>query len=127
MRVLYTGLAQLFPDSECKSNRYVGKNMYKSPEIVSRKKKFDAKANDIWGLGVVLFSMIFGVVAWHSADVSDPIFACIINGKLKKVLTDWRLLHLANSDLIQLFNGIFKREEDRIGVEEIKQNKWFRG
>ena len=123
---MYTGLAQLFPNSKCNSNRYVGKERYKSPEIISRKKKFDAKANDVWALGVALFLMIFGVVAWDSADISDNTFACIIDGNLRKALTDWRLLHLANSDLIELLTGIFRMEKDRIGLEEIKKNKWVR-
>ena len=72
--------------SDCKSDKYVGKTIYKSPEVIARKKKFDAKANDIWCLGVALFLMIFGVVGWKIADCSDQIFTCVIDGKLKKVL-----------------------------------------
>ena len=70
--------------------------------------------------------MIFGVVPWGSADDSDEVFTYIIKGKLKGVLKEWKLLHLANTDLLKLFNGIFKMEKNRIGLKGIKKNKWLK-
>ena len=46
------GVSQLFTSSKCKSSKYCGKKNYKSPEIVNRKKHFDAKKNDVWCLGM---------------------------------------------------------------------------
>ena len=59
---IYSGLAKYFQQNEdCLSNKYCGKRNYKSPEIVSKKKKFDAKMNDIWCLGVTLFMISTGI------------------------------------------------------------------
>ena len=33
-----------------------------SPEIIKRKKQFDAKKNDVWCLGICLFMMIMAAV-----------------------------------------------------------------
>ena len=53
-----TGLAEGFKTNECKSDKYSGKRNYVSPEILNKKRQFDAKKNDIWGLGVVLYMML---------------------------------------------------------------------
>ena len=70
--------------------------------------------------------MIFGVVPWKIAGFSDQIFTYIIKGKLKGVLKEWKLLYLADKDLMELFKGIFKLEEYRICLKDIKKNKWLR-
>ena len=51
------GLAEVFAkDSTFQSTKYCGKTVYQSPEITanmkSKRKSFNAKANDIWCLGI---------------------------------------------------------------------------
>ena len=54
------GLAQIFTSDKCLSNKYCGKEPYKSPEIINKQKTFDAKANDVWCLTICLFIMCVG-------------------------------------------------------------------
>eukprot|EP01084_Bolivina_argentea_P027753 51554_1 len=42
------GLAQLFTRKKSKSAKFVGKEIYKSPEVYVEKKKFEPQSNDIW-------------------------------------------------------------------------------
>ena len=68
--------------------------------------------------------MVFGVCPWKIADKSDQLYVRIMNGELIEILTSWKRLHYATTDLIKLFNDIFQIEEKRIGLEEIKKSKW---
>jgi serine/threonine protein kinase len=120
------GLAQLFTKNECFSSKYCGKILYKSPEVISKKKRFDAKANDIWCVGIALFSMVTGVVLWRIADRSDNIFNHVINGNINRVIQRWNLFKYVDDDLINLFHAIFKYEQDRITLTQIKQHEWLK-
>eukprot|EP00484_Ammonia_sp_Unknown_P012172 CAMPEP_0197077676 /NCGR_PEP_ID=MMETSP1384-20130603/212737_1 /TAXON_ID=29189 /ORGANISM="Ammonia sp." /LENGTH=379 /DNA_ID=CAMNT_0042516541 /DNA_START=79 /DNA_END=1218 /DNA_ORIENTATION=+ len=149
------GLAELFADDECLCAKWCGKVNYKSPEVVEKKQTFHAKQNDIWCLGVTLFMMMTGCPPWSVASASDDRYVNMTNGFLKYMLESWgvlpfvddALLNLFESNmtngflkymleswgllpfvddaLLNLFESIFKREADRIGLDEIKSHSWF--
>ncbi len=108
------------------SNKYCGKPAYRSPEIVGRKKLFDAKSNDVWGLGVCLFMMILGTSPWDQAADSDPRFAAIKKGQILQLLRLWDRERYVDKDLLDLFSLIFRSEEKRITLEGIKRHQWFK-
>ena len=54
------GLSEKFQANNFDCTKYVGKSRYKSPELWTKKLTFDARANDIWSLGIALFMMILG-------------------------------------------------------------------
>merc|ERR1712154_480879 len=58
------GVSQLFTSSQCLSSKFCGKRNYKSPEIIMKKRKFDAKKNDVWCIGICLFMMTTGLAPW---------------------------------------------------------------
>ena len=71
--------------------------------------------------------MIFGIEPWYHAQKGDTAFDLIINGKLNQLLKYWNKQDLANdNDLMQLFNDIFRFENDRITIEQIKKSKWLK-
>merc|ERR1712154_73674 len=106
-------------NSDCISSKYVGKKSYYSPEIVSRKKGFNAKSNDIWCCGVALFMMVFGTTPFGSAHCSDIRFQLIMSGDIMVILKQWKRAHYATSDILDLLSLIFQYEEERISVHEI--------
>eukprot|EP01084_Bolivina_argentea_P289233 496623_1 len=120
------GLSQLFTRQECKSCRYVGKLCYESPEVIRKKKGFDPKANDLWCIGICLWSMITGCSLFKLAKKTDPVFVSVMNGHLKNIVKEWNLEKYFNDDLIDLLQKIFKYERDRICLIKIKQHKWVR-
>eukprot|EP00487_Bulimina_marginata_P003398 TRINITY_DN18206_c0_g1_i1.p1 TRINITY_DN18206_c0_g1~~TRINITY_DN18206_c0_g1_i1.p1 ORF type:complete len:141 (+),score=10.34 TRINITY_DN18206_c0_g1_i1:30-425(+) len=101
--------------------------MYKSPEINVRKRSFDAKANDVWSLGVCLFMMIIGGSPWDKAVASDERFLYIMSGHMRPLLKAWnRSDHLFDDDLMDLFSKILQYEEQRISLNGIKQHRWLK-
>ena len=106
-----------------------GKENYKSPEVMEcpqNGKSFNSKANDIWCLGGCLFRMIFGIEPWIHAQKGDESFDLIMDGKLSQLLKFWNKQDLVDEDLMELFDGFFRSEHDRITIEQIKESKWYK-
>eukprot|EP01083_Nonionella_stella_P286986 976793_1 len=123
------GLAQLFTKSDCLSSKICGKMNYKSPEVISKKKGFDAKKNDIWCLGVCLFSMATGGSIWDSASENNIIFQHVMSGHLQHVLKKWKFIsnnYDMDNDLIDLLQSIFQYESCRIKLKSIKAHEWLK-
>eukprot|EP01083_Nonionella_stella_P077518 211741_1 len=107
------------------SNKYCGKTNYFSPEIAYKKARFCAKSNDIWCLGVVLFAMLCGGSPWYRTTHLDEAFNHIIKGDLEHVVKAYNKTDHVNKELMNLFDSIFKFEEQRITMEDIKKCSWL--
>ena len=124
---IFSGYAQVFTTKDCKSNRFdCGKRHYQSPEVVNRRKNFDAKKNDIWCVGVALFVMLTGTAPWDIAKDSDEGYKYMVGGFMKGILKQWDLLKFVDDDLLDLFDRIFVEEKNRITLNEIAVHKWVR-
>ena len=119
------GLAQLFATKDFKSNKYCGKTGYQSPEIVNRNDQFDAKKNDIWCAGVTLFMLLTCNSPWKVAKKSDAAYEYMTGGFMKGLLKSWGLLKFVDDDCIDLFEGIFQDEDDRMNLKRIQNHSWI--
>jgi len=116
------GLAQLFTKEKCLCSKYCGKEGYKSPESIARKALFDAKANDIWGLGTCLFMMISGSSPWNVAHESDGNYLYVMKRSMFCLLNDeWNIIHFVDKKMMRLLNGIFQSEEKRASISQIRK------
>merc|ERR1712154_641183 len=106
-----------------KSTKFCGKPNYKSPECTS-KQPFNAKANDVWCVGVVLFMMLIGGNMVNKATMNDKAFEQIINGHIDQLLIKWKRIQYVDRELIDLFNKIFVFEHKRINIQ-IQQHSWL--
>ncbi len=111
------------------SNKYCGKESYQCPEISNRDEggngQFDARKNDIWCLGVCLWMLITGSSPFPSSAEDDPYFQLIINGKMGELLGKWKKLHYVDEALLELFAMIFKYEDERASIADIRSCKWL--
>ena len=107
-------------------NKYCGKTTYKSPEIYSEKRLFNAKSNDIWCLGVCLFMMLIGGQPWKKPKKNHESFVMIMNGQYIQLFTAWNKLKYVNNNICDLFYKIFKYENHRINLQQIKQHSWLK-
>ena len=121
------GVAEVFPDGEdqFQSTKWCGKIAYKSPEVLSKKKTFNAQANDIWCLGICLFNMICGSAPFKMACKTDALFVQMMNNGLVEVLSAWGKITLVDKSICQLFQRFFQYEDKRITLQEIKKSEWF--
>merc|ERR1712129_470711 len=117
-RLIDFGLAHYFGRNANNfgSEKHCGKMRYKSPEIVS-KKRFCAKSNDIWCLGVCLFMMVVGVCPWESATASDPRFVMIRDGRMMELLKLWGKVRYVDEQLVDLLSKIFQPEKKRATLQ----------
>eukprot|EP00484_Ammonia_sp_Unknown_P031143 CAMPEP_0197032140 /NCGR_PEP_ID=MMETSP1384-20130603/10886_1 /TAXON_ID=29189 /ORGANISM="Ammonia sp." /LENGTH=313 /DNA_ID=CAMNT_0042461749 /DNA_START=78 /DNA_END=1019 /DNA_ORIENTATION=+ len=120
------GLAARFKNDDFSSSKRCGKKVFQSPEVASNTNKpFDAKANDIWCLGVCLFMMLVGSMPWSAAVAKDGCFELVINGKLKQLLAFWKRDHYVTDDMVDLLQGIFQYEPKRMDIDAIKASRWL--
>eukprot|EP01083_Nonionella_stella_P072305 194844_1 len=123
------GLAELFPeegeDSEFNCSKYCGKMRYQGPEIVEKKKDFNAKSNDVFCLGVCLFMMCVGCCPWTKASQSCESFVSMMNGDILEWLSKWDRLAYVDQELVDLFACVFRYEDKRCGLETLKQSRWL--
>ena len=45
-------------NTDFNSRKYVGKTIYKAPEVYAKREIFDARLADCWSLGVAMFCMV---------------------------------------------------------------------
>eukprot|EP01084_Bolivina_argentea_P193733 332357_1 len=128
IRLCDFGLAEAFPKgSNFESNKYCGKPNYKSPEVTrysSQKRRFSAKSNDVWCLGVSFFMMMIGSAPWKKAVKYDPRFVEIMKGDVAGLLSAWNRLHYVNHEILELFSLFFKSERKRVDIDTLKESEW---
>lgn len=123
------GLAQNFnptknPKFLC--NKHVGKTSYKSPEIYEKKKDFDARASDIWSVGICLFGMVFGSFPFVEPSPTNSSFEWVISGQVSNLIDSWKKTQYANPHILEIMTAIFKPENERIGTRTLLSHPWLR-
>ena len=125
IKLIDFGLAAFFETDNYETSKYCGKSSYKSPEIVSKKDTFNAQSNDIWTLGICLFQMVVGCAPFYKANVSDSLFALVMNGHIVKMLQAWNCMDYVNQLILDLFTSFFQFEPKRITLDRIKAHQWM--
>lgn len=101
-----------------------GKQSYMSPEI-TRSLPFRAKHSDIFSLGVILFTMLYGFPPFEQATLSDTRYNRIAKQGLLSLLKDWKLDRKVSPDAVQLISRMLSTESERITIEEILAHPWL--
>eukprot|EP00484_Ammonia_sp_Unknown_P005936 CAMPEP_0197073706 /NCGR_PEP_ID=MMETSP1384-20130603/210741_1 /TAXON_ID=29189 /ORGANISM="Ammonia sp." /LENGTH=519 /DNA_ID=CAMNT_0042512545 /DNA_START=79 /DNA_END=1638 /DNA_ORIENTATION=- len=120
------GLSEKFEDGDFRCTKYVGKTRYKSPELWTKSKVFDARLNDIWSLGVALFMMIMGAPPIKYPDNNDENFKMIINGNILELIQTWNRAKYMTPQILDLLQKMLTKEANRITLEEIKAHSWVK-
>eukprot|EP00485_Elphidium_margaritaceum_P011448 CAMPEP_0202693398 /NCGR_PEP_ID=MMETSP1385-20130828/7525_1 /ASSEMBLY_ACC=CAM_ASM_000861 /TAXON_ID=933848 /ORGANISM="Elphidium margaritaceum" /LENGTH=343 /DNA_ID=CAMNT_0049349075 /DNA_START=34 /DNA_END=1065 /DNA_ORIENTATION=- len=127
IKLIDFGLAQLFISDSFSTTKWCGKVRYQSPECYEKKNAFDAKANDLWCLGVTFFTFAFGTPPFKRADKNDALFMYMTNEEMMvKVLRRWNKLQYADQELVRLLCGFFKDENTRITLSDLKSDAWLK-
>eukprot|EP00488_Nonionellina_sp_1-RS-2012_P000768 TRINITY_DN1212_c0_g1_i1.p1 TRINITY_DN1212_c0_g1~~TRINITY_DN1212_c0_g1_i1.p1 ORF type:complete len:154 (+),score=41.82 TRINITY_DN1212_c0_g1_i1:330-791(+) len=95
-----------------------------APEVFARQ-IFNAKAADVWSLGIMLFMMLIGSPPFQCAQSKSPAFNLIIKGRIKDVLKHWKRLRIVTGDALDLLDKILKYQTKRISLEEILRHSFF--
>lgn len=139
LRVIDFGLAMEWPVGDPNIWRCrpppLGKLQYMSPECakcrdhavpVDQQPTYDARCNDIWCLGVMLFMMLFGVPPFTVPNSSDARYVYCTRGQIPQLLKIWKRDHLASPAAIDLLHKIFQPEAQRVAMEGIMVHNFLR-
>eukprot|EP00484_Ammonia_sp_Unknown_P008553 CAMPEP_0197074932 /NCGR_PEP_ID=MMETSP1384-20130603/211356_1 /TAXON_ID=29189 /ORGANISM="Ammonia sp." /LENGTH=409 /DNA_ID=CAMNT_0042513773 /DNA_START=23 /DNA_END=1252 /DNA_ORIENTATION=- len=131
IKIVDFGLAEVFtktrPNGEFdfSSTKYVGKTVYKSPEVYAKKRAFDARSADCWSLGACLFMMLVGGSPYNKPSKNDAAFSYLISGEIVDLLAAWNRIDRVTAKSADLLIRIFRKEAYRINIDDIKKHPWL--
>eukprot|EP01083_Nonionella_stella_P082850 228829_1 len=124
VKLIDFGLTQHFEHNDFTFRGKVGKLQYMCPEAYARR-DYNAKAADVWCLGVMLFMMLIGAPPYQAPQPQNAAFNYFVSGRIGDVLKHWKRLRLITVDALDLLNKLFKYEDRRIALEEVLQHSFF--
>jgi len=99
---------------------FCGSPSFVAPEIVKRI-PYDGRSSDVWSLGVVLYSMLFGKLPFGSDDDITSLFTNIIGQPVR--FPKYPSISRSGIDLIKRM--LNKTSMKRPTIAEIKRHPWF--
>merc|ERR1712154_288744 len=120
------GLSAAFDKKDFRCNKYVGKTGYKAPKVYGKRKIFDARAADIWSMGIVLFMMCIGAPPFKRPSKKDYGFELVINGKMDELISSWGRSHYLTPQMFDLLQKMLQTEEKRITMKELRCHPWLK-
>lgn len=103
-----------------------GKKNYIAPEVLTNLDPFNGAMVDNWALGVILFMLLTGRPPFHRASITDRWYRMIQQGKLREMLSLWKVGGLSDGavDLLQkMLAG--RRHDSRMSTDELLAHPWL--
>ncbi|KAG8805927.1 Chk1 protein kinase [Serendipita sp. 400] len=83
---------------------------------------YDAPPIDVWGAGIILFTLLLGTTPWDEATVSSPEFMAYVNGSIW-THHPWSTVSKTVKSL--LCNLLAPNPADRPTIDDVKGHNWF--
>ena len=98
-----------------------------APEVYTHK-NYDARAADVYSLGIILLTMLVcrNLYLFPRESEDSGIFHRIITGHLEAQVKEWEQMHLVPKDALDLLNRILRYEPERISLPEILKHPFLR-
>ena len=130
IKLIDFGLAKIFHPNTFNCNLYVGKTRYQPPEMIARKKVFQADKADVWSLGVSIYSFISGHGLFEEASAKDMNFKQIVDGKKEtyfyEIIQKGNRLDYFELQAFHLLVNMLKYEDERYDMFQVKNHIWFK-
>eukprot|EP01083_Nonionella_stella_P138646 421932_1 len=124
VKVIDFGLTQKFNNNDFRFRGRVGKLQYMCPEAYERQ-VYDAKAADVYCLGVMLFMMLIGAPPYQAPQSQNAAFNYFVNGRCADVLKHWKRLRLITNDALDLLNNMLRYQNQRITLDKVLEHPFF--
>merc|ERR1712113_1058676 len=88
--------------------------------------KYDARAADIYCLGIMLFMMLVGAPIYQYPIKTCAPFHYCMSGRLNEILIHWKRLSIVTEDALDLLNKILRYEDKgRITMKQIFEHPFL--
>ena len=116
IKIIDLGFADKCPLSRC-----CGTLSYVAPEVLKAPEEYDTKC-DVWSLGVVLYSCVFGEFPFVGDTIAEK-FENISSGKISSSRKFWNEISPECEDLIKKMLKV--KPSERISAKEALEHPWF--
>ncbi|CAD8115960.1 unnamed protein product [Paramecium sonneborni] len=120
VKLIDFGLAAVTGTQRETETMNVGTLPYMPPEVLNGKLKFVCPCVDVWGVGVIMYSLLYGKLPFKGRTNED---------KVTNILQcNFQHESSVSEDAKDLINKIFvPKHNQRISMQEIIAHKWIRG
>ena len=106
--------------------QFVGTRVYMAPEI-SRHLPYDGIISDIFSLGQLLFTLVTGILGFHSSNEDNQLYQLILH---RHYVQYWNSPAFNNLNLSESFKNLFVRmvafaPNERPRIEDILNDPWM--
>jgi len=131
VRLIDFGVAEVFEHGfECTKDRLTLENeAYLAPEMRVPQASYDARAADMWGLGMVFFQLCVGEPLYEPDD-ADAMLTLLQHGELRSYLAKSGVLDVYSNNqqvLTELLLGLLEADgAKRWSAAHCSRHRWFR-
>jgi len=138
VKLIDFGIAEIFDTPRNRSTKRFKFECTKSDELhdahhapeATAGTVYDARAADMWSLGMMMFELTVGKPLYEADDIwDDPQggYYALRNGKLREYLARNKFLGLFKRDSYSLLEGLLEKKPDkRIKAAQAEKHPWFR-
>ncbi|KAF9521194.1 hypothetical protein BS47DRAFT_1335310 [Hydnum rufescens UP504] len=94
---------------------------YIAPELCNSKKPYRGEPIDVWGAGVILFTLLVGNTPWDEPSSSSPEYVAYLSGKIF-TMSPWD--RITGNALALLLDMLTVDPAERITLEQIVAHPW---
>ncbi|EKM52927.1 uncharacterized protein PHACADRAFT_175408 [Phanerochaete carnosa HHB-10118-sp] len=125
LKITDFGLCSVFKITDAKTTRLLsercGSKPYIAPELVGTA-PYEAEPVDIWGLGIILYTLLSGNTPWDQADNNAPEYVAYLEGSVFNH-APWSTF---DRDALSLITGMLTPDPaQRMRLQDIFHHKWM--
>jgi len=97
-----------------------------SPECYASK-HYDARANDLWCVGVMMFTCLTGAKPWNSPSLHDDAHRLVMSNGVRSLVRIYNREYLIMDAAVDMLDNIFNPEARRISVDDALNHPFITG
>jgi len=101
-----------------------GKLLYVPPEFVLYG-NCNGFLADVYGVGVILFCLLYGFMPYHRPSISDPAFLLLSNGEVEEMLNLYEINGVRSWYAQDLLVEMLAVEDERVLICQMLNHPWF--
>ncbi|MES1907468.1 MAG: hypothetical protein MHM6MM_000578 [Cercozoa sp. M6MM] len=128
LKIIDFGLALQYPADNAEFRtpaKPVGKLGYMSPEVYDNR-EYDARANDMWCCGIIVFILLVGAPPYKLPAANDPRFRLLSQGRMKELLEHWRVAHHFSDEALNFVQSLLLADvRRRATLPQVLRHPWL--
>ena len=128
LKLIDFGCAKEINENDFRQYKWSGIIKYSAPEVhyFSETLGYDGVKNDIFSLGIMLFTLLFGFYPFAKPNIADPIYKLFLEEEYCTFWAKFEQTTQCSENFKDLFNRMVCFDpKERINLDQIKNHPWL--